>query len=185
MAEYLSPSIEMVMPQLEQTCDDLIRQSLIRALTDYTKQLCESDPELADILLEGTKTLPRCVRYVLEKAQAAAAQQVEMMTEEEVSALQQVRVRGRSASLVGTAVSDEQVFAWAQKYYYGGKDEEPSSTPAKTAPSGTKGADTGKKKEKSPKKAKAEEQEKAEKEPAGKGAEEAPAEAAQTSLFAA
>ena len=66
MAEYLSPSIEMVMPRLEQACDDLIRQSLVRALTEYTKELCESDPELADILLEGTKTLPRCIRYVLE-----------------------------------------------------------------------------------------------------------------------
>ena len=58
MSEYLSPSIEMVMPRLEQACDDLIRQSLVRALTEYTKELCESDPELADILLEGTKTLP-------------------------------------------------------------------------------------------------------------------------------
>ena len=107
MAEYLSPSIEMVIPQLEQACDDLIRQNLVRALTEYTKKLCEFDPELADILLEGTKTLPRCIRYVLEKAQAAAAQQAEMMTAEEVS----VNVRGRSASLVGTVISDEQVFA--------------------------------------------------------------------------
>jgi len=44
---------------------------------------------------------------VLEKVQAAAAQQAEMMTAEEVS----VNVRGRSASLVGTVISDEQVFA--------------------------------------------------------------------------
>ena len=79
MAEYLSPSIEMVMPRLEQACDDLIRQSLVRALTEYTKELCESDPELADILLEGTKTLPRCIRYVLEKAQKAVAQQVDCL----------------------------------------------------------------------------------------------------------
>lgn len=122
MAEYLSPSIGMVMPQLEQACDDLIRQSLIRALTDYTKQLCEFDPELADILLEGMKTLPRCVRYVLEKAQAVAANQLEAMTEQEVSNLQQVTLRGRTATMVGAAVSDEQVFQWAQKYYYGGKN---------------------------------------------------------------
>lgn len=185
MAEYLSPSIEMVMPRLEQACDDLIRQSLVRALTEYTKQLCESDPELADILLEGTKTLPRCVRYVLEKAQAAAAQQVEMMTEEEVSALQKVNVRGRSASLVGTAVSDEQVFAWVQKYYYGGKDEEPGSTPAKKDAPAAQGSGAEKKKGGGQRRAKAEKQKKAEKESAGKGAEEAPAEAAQTSLFAA
>lgn len=58
MPDYLSPSIGMILPQLEQACNDLIRQSLVRALTDYTKQLCEFDPELADILLEGTKTPP-------------------------------------------------------------------------------------------------------------------------------
>lgn len=184
MAEYLSPSVEMVMPQLEQACDDLIRQNLIRALTDYTKQLCESDPELADILLEGTKTLPRCVRYVLEKAQAAAAQQVEMMTEEEVSALQKATIRGRSASLVGTAVSDEQVFAWVQKYYYGGKDEEPSSTPAKKDAPAAQGSGAEKKKGRAPKKAKAEKQADTE-ETAGKETAETPAEVTQTSLFAA
>ena len=110
MAEYLSPSIEMVIPQLEQACDDLIRQNLVRALTEYPKKLCEFDPELADILLEGTKTLPRCIRYVLEKAQKAVAQQVEMMTEEESSTLPKVQVRGRSATLAGAAISDEEVF---------------------------------------------------------------------------
>lgn len=73
MPDYLSPSIGMILPQLEQTCNDLIRQSLVRALTDYTKQLCEFDPELADILLEGTKTLLRCVCYVIEKAQRLPA----------------------------------------------------------------------------------------------------------------
>ena len=40
MAEYLSPSIGQIMPQLDQLCAELTRQSLIRALTDYTKQLC-------------------------------------------------------------------------------------------------------------------------------------------------
>ena len=54
------------MPQLDQLCAELTQQSLIRALADYTKQLCEYDPELADILLEGKKTLPRCIRYVSE-----------------------------------------------------------------------------------------------------------------------
>lgn len=185
MAEYLSPSIEMVMPQLEQACDDLIRQSLVRALTDYTKELCESDPELADILLEGTKTLPRCIRYVLEKAQKAVAQQVEMMTEEESSALPKVQVRGRSATLAGAAISDEQVFEWARAYYYGGKEEEPGSTPVKRNAPAAQDAGTGKKKGRGPKKAKAETQEKAEKEAAGKRVEEAPAEVTQTSLFAA
>ena len=185
MAEYLSPSIEMVMPRLEQACDDLIRQSLVRALTKYTKQLCEFDPELADILLEGTKTLPRCVRYVLEKAQKAASQQVEMMTEEEVSALPKATIQGRSASMVGTAVSDEQVFAWARTYYYGGKEEEPGAVPVKKDAPAAQSSGTGKKKGGGPQKAKAENQEKAEKEATGKGVKEAPAEAAQTSLFAA
>ena len=49
MSKYLSPTIATVISQLEQTCDDLTRQELIRSLTDYTKRLCESDPELADI----------------------------------------------------------------------------------------------------------------------------------------
>lgn len=184
MAEYLSPSIEMVMPRLEQACDDLIRQSLVRALTEYTKELCESDPELADILLEGTKTLPRCIRYVLEKAQKAVAQQVEMMTEEESSALPKVQVRGRSATLAGAAVSDEQVFVWARSYYYGGNEEEPGAAPAKKNAPAPKGSGAEKKKGGGPKKAKAEKPEKAEKEADGKK-EEAPAEVMQTSLFAA
>lgn len=185
MPDYLSPSIGMILPQLEQACNDLIRQSLVRALTDYTKQLCEFDPELADILLEGAKTLPRCVRYVMEKAQKAAAQQLEMMTEEEFSALPQATVQGRSASMVGTAISDEQVFEWARAYYYGGKEEEPGSTPAKKNAPAAQDAGTGKKKGRGPKKVKAETQEKAEKAAAGKGVEEAPAEVVQTSLFAA
>lgn len=80
MAEYLSPSIGQIMPQLDQLCAELTQQSLIRALTDYTKQLCEYDPELADILLEGKKTLPRCIRYVSEQAQKAAVNQAELKT---------------------------------------------------------------------------------------------------------
>lgn len=184
MAEYLSPSIEMVIPQLEQACDDLIRQNLVRALTEYTKKLCEFDPELADILLEGTKTLPRCIRYVLEKAQKAVAQQVEMMTEEESSALPKVQVRGRSATLAGAAISDEEVFVWARTYYYGGKEEEPGATPAKKNAPAPKGSGAEKKKGGGSQKAKAEKPKKAEKEADGKK-EEVPAEVTQTSLFAA
>lgn len=184
MGEYLSPSVEMVMPQLEQACDDLIRQNLIRALTNCTKQLCESDPELADILLEGTKTLPRCVRYVLEKAQAAAASQLEAMTEQEVSDLQKVTLRGRMATMIGTAISDEQVYEWVRTYYYGGKEEEPGDTPVKKAAPTAQDAGTGKKKGRAPKKAKAEKQADTE-ETAGKETAETPAEVTQTSLFAA
>ena len=127
MADYLSPSIAMVIPQLEQTCDELTRQALIRSLTDYTKQLCESDPELADILLEEKKTLPRCLRYVLEQAQKSVAKSVEAMTEAEFHALDEVQVRGQKAVMAGAAVGEEQVFAWAKDYYYGGDQVEPKA----------------------------------------------------------
>lgn len=125
MAEYLSPSIAMVIPQLEQACDDLTRQALIRSLTDYTKGLCESDPELADLLLEGKKTLPRCLRYVLEQAQKSVAKSVEAMTADEFHTLEEVQIRGRLAVMAGAAVGEEQVFAWAKNYYYGGDAVEP------------------------------------------------------------
>lgn len=126
MAEYLSPSIGMIIPQLDQTCEELIRQTLVRSLTQYTKELCESDPELADILLEGTKTLPRCVRYILEQSQQVVAKNVEAMLEEEFYALDEMQVRGQRAIMAGAAVSDEQVFQWAKDYYYGGKEVEPT-----------------------------------------------------------
>ena len=132
MADYLSPSIAMVIPQLEQTCDELTRQALIRSLTDYTKQLCESDPELADILLEEKKTLPRCLRYVLEQAQKSVAKSVEAMTEAEFHALDEVQVRGQKAVMAGAAVGEEQVFAWAKDYYYGGDQVEPKAEKAKS-----------------------------------------------------
>jgi len=179
MPEYLSPSIGMVIPQLEQACEDLIRQSLIRSLTDYTKQLCEYDPELADILLEGKKTLPRCIRYVMEKAQNAAAQQLESMAEEEVSALQEVKVRDQTARMMGVAISDEQVYQWAQKYYYGGAEEEPSKI-TETA----KTADASKKKGKASAKPGKEKETAKPKETASQK-ETAPAEASQISLFSA
>lgn len=127
MAEYLSPSIGMIIPQLDQTCEDLIRQTLVRSLTQYTKELCESDPELADILLDGAKTLPRCIRYILEQSQQVVAKNVEAMLEEEFHALDEMQVRGQRAIMAGAAVSDEQVFQWAKDYYYGGKEVEPTS----------------------------------------------------------
>ena len=101
MSKYLSPTIATVISQLEQTCDDLTRQELIRSLTDYTKRLCESDPELADILSEGKKTLPRCLRYVLEQAQKTVAKKVEAMLEDEFHALDEIQVRGQRALMAG------------------------------------------------------------------------------------
>lgn len=126
MADYLSPSIGKVIPQLEQACDDLTRQALIRELTNYTKKLCESDPELADILLEGTKSLPRCIRYILEQAQQVAVKNVEAMLEDEFHALDDVKVRGQMATMAGAAIGSDQVFQWAKDYYYGGAEIEPT-----------------------------------------------------------
>lgn len=125
MSKYLSPTIATVISQLEQTCDDLTRQELIRSLTDYTKRLCESDPELADILSEGKKTLPRRLRYVLEQAQKTVAKNVEAMLEDEFHALDEIQVRGQRALMAGAAIGAEQVYEWARAYYYGGEEVEP------------------------------------------------------------
>lgn len=143
MADYLSPSIGLIIPQLDQTCEDLVRQTLVRSLTQYTKELCESDPELADILLEGSKTLPRCIRYILEQSQLVVAKNVEAMMEEEFHMLDEMQVRGRKAIMAGAAVSDEQVFQWAKDYYYGGKEIEPTD---KRRPAVKKDATTAEKK---------------------------------------
>ena len=126
MTEYLSPSIGQVLPQLDQACADLTRQALVHALTGYTKKLCEDDPELADIILEGTKSLPRCVRYITEQAQMAAAKQAEAMTAKEVGELPKSKVHGREIPMMGVAIADEQVFGWAKEYYYGGSKAEPT-----------------------------------------------------------
>jgi len=70
---YITPEIGKVIPMLSQTCDELTRQALIRGLTEKTKEWTLGDPELADILLEGKKTLEECVRYVTEKAACVIA----------------------------------------------------------------------------------------------------------------
>lgn len=137
MSKYLSPTIATVISQLEQTCDDLTRQELIRSLTDYTKRLCESDPELADILSEGKKTLPRCLRYVLEQAQKTVAKNVEAMLEDEFHALDEIQVRGQRALMTGAAIGAEQVYEWARAYYYGGDQVEPNGK--KKIPAAQKG----------------------------------------------
>ena len=156
MTEYLSPSIGQVMPQLDQLCEELTRQSLIRALTAYTKELCEYDPELADILLEGKKTLPRCIRYVTEQAQKAAEKQAEAKTAKEMAELGRARIHGQTASVMGIAVSDQEVYEWAKAYYYGGGQVEPADWTARTpAKSGAgkgkaKSSDAGKEKKAAP-----------------------------------
>lgn len=181
MAEYLSPSIGQIMPQLDQLCAELTRQSLIRALTDYTKQLCEYDPELADILLEGKKTLPRCIRYVSEQAQKAAAKQIETKTAKEMAELSQVKIQGRNASVMGIAVSDQEVYDWAKEYYYGGSDVEPTDLPSQSP--AQNGAKKGKSKAKTGDAGKKEKSEPATEKKDSTLAKSAPAEVAQMSLF--
>ena len=128
MPEYLSPSIGQIIPQLDQLCAELTRKALIHALTDYTKELCENDPELADILLDGKKTLPRCIRYVTEQAEKAASKQAETLTAKEMNQLSHTRIHGRDASVMGIAVSDQEVYEWTKAYYYGGDEVEPSDS---------------------------------------------------------
>lgn len=126
MPKYLSPSIGQIIPQLDQLCAELTRKVLIYALTDYTKELCENDPELADILLDGKKTLPRCIRYVTEQAEKAAEKQAETLTAKEMNQLCHTKIHGRDASVMGIAVSDREVYEWAKAYYYGGEKVEPA-----------------------------------------------------------
>ncbi len=149
MAEYLSPSIGQIIPQLDEDCIDLTRQTLVYALTDYTKQLCEYDPELADILLDGKKTLARCVRYVTEQAQKIVAKQAESLTAKEVNELNQAQVHNQQIPMMGIAISDAKIYEWAKAYYYGGDKVEPSDTipnaSAKRTPEKKKDKDKDKK----------------------------------------
>ena len=64
---------------------------------------------------------------VLEQAQKSVAKSVEAMTEEEFHTLDEVQVRGQKAVMAGAAVGEEQVFAWAKDYYYGGDQVEPKA----------------------------------------------------------
>lgn len=123
MNSYLSPSIEEVIPLLMQTCDDLTKEVLIRELTRHTQELCVGDPELAEAILEGKKTLPECVRFVLEKAAAVVAKNVEAMTKGDFESLPKKTVRGKSAQMAGSAISTEDAFKWADQYYYGGRSK--------------------------------------------------------------
>jgi len=77
--EFMTPEIGKVIPMLTQSCDDLTRQALIKGLTQKTQEWVEGDPELADILLEGKKTLEECVRYVTEKAACVVAKNINSM----------------------------------------------------------------------------------------------------------
>lgn len=127
MNSYLSPSVEQVLPFLAQTCDELTKQVLIRELTRHTEDLCKGDPDLADTILEGKKTLPDCVRYVLEQAAKVVAKNIDAMTEAEFKILATQQVRGKKATMAGAAVSAEDAFKWASEYYYGGSSVNPDN----------------------------------------------------------
>lgn len=111
------------------------RQTLIRALTDKTKEWVEGDPELADILMEGKKTLEECIRYVLGKAVKVAAKNLNAMLNQEMKALPAQKIHGHNAQVAGVALGHEEVFAWAQEYYYNpdAKPEEPPKPKANTS----------------------------------------------------
>jgi len=116
--EYMTTEIEQVIPMLDQTCDDLVKQVLVRSLTQKTKEWVAGDPELADILLEGSKTLEECVRFVTEKAALVISKNINAMKAADVKKLPKVKIQGMDATMAGGAIDDEQVYAWAQEYYY-------------------------------------------------------------------
>lgn len=138
MDGFLSPSVEQVIPFLAQTCDELTKQVLIRELTRYTEELCKGDPDLADTILEGRKTLQGCVRYVLEAAAKVVVKNIEAMTEAEFNALGKKQVRGKNASMAGAAVGSEDALKWAQEYYYKAPEERTSKTTEEKKSAGKK-----------------------------------------------
>jgi len=116
--EYMTPEIGKIIPMLSQTCDELTRQALIRGITQKTQEWVEGDPELADILLEGKKTLEECVRYVTEKAACVISKNINSMLNSEIENLPKMKIQGRDATMAGGAIDAEQVYKWAEEYYY-------------------------------------------------------------------
>ncbi len=137
MSGYLTPEIEKVIPMLSQTCDDLIRQELIRALTAKTQEWCEGDPELAELILEKKKSLEGCVRYVMGKAAEFIAKNISAMSEEEIKALPKQTINGQTASMAGGVVGDDQAYEWAKEYYYNVKESDQDASKAKATAADT------------------------------------------------
>ena len=121
--EYMTPEIGNVIDMLNQSCNDLTRQALIHALTKKTQEWVQGDPELADILVEGKKTLEGCIRYVTEKAATIIAKNVNSMLNAEFEKLPRMKIQDREVTGAGGAIEDEQVYKWAQEYYYDPKAE--------------------------------------------------------------
>ncbi len=121
--EYMTPEIGNVIAMLTQNCNDLTREDLIRGITAKTQEWVQGDPELADILLENNKTLEACVRYVTEKAAFVIAKNINSMLGADIERLPRAKIQGKDATMAGGAISDEQVYKWAQEYYYDPKAE--------------------------------------------------------------
>lgn len=138
--EFLTPEIGQVLPVLDETCAMLTQQSLIIALTEKTKEWVKGDPELADNLLDKKKSLEECIRYIMEKAAAVAKTNAEAMTKERLESMTQ-QVHGRQAFMAGFAITADQVYKWAEDYYFN-PDVKPSNV---TTPTGKKTQSTGSK----------------------------------------
>jgi hypothetical protein len=121
--EYMTPEIGNVISMLNQSCNNLTRQDLIRGITAKTQEWVQGDPELADILGEGSKTLEGCVRYVTEKAAFVIAKNINAMLDADIKKLPRAKIQGKEATMAGGAISDEEVYKWAQEYYYDPKAE--------------------------------------------------------------
>ena len=127
MSGYLTPSIEKAIPFLEEAGNTLMRQDLILALTQKTKEWCEGDPELAENILDGKKSLEGCVKYVLEQAATIIAKNVAAMPQSEFNALPKEAINGKKATMAGGMLSDERTFELARDYYYKAKETKPNA----------------------------------------------------------
>lgn len=116
--EYMTPEIGSAIAMLTQSSNDMMRQALIRRLTEKTQEWVQGDPELADILLEGNKTLEGCIRYVTEKAACIIQKNVNAMMNAEFEKLPRMKIQDREVTGAGGAIEAEQVYKWAQEYYY-------------------------------------------------------------------
>lgn len=143
--DFLSPAVGQILPVLAQAQENLIREMLVRELTRHTEELCMGDPELAEIMLEGKKSLPGCVRYVLEQAAKKAAVKLDAMPDEEFKELPKQEAHGRSATVAGVALSSEDVFQLANDYYYKAPADKVKND-KKAAAKNTPGKKTGGKK---------------------------------------
>ena len=122
MNDYLTPDIAKVIPLLAQTRDVLIKQDLISALTQKTQEWCEGDPELAEAILDGKKSLEGCVKYVMEQAAATISKNVAAMPQAEIDALPSQIINGQRAFMAGGTIGDDEAYNWARDYYYKPKE---------------------------------------------------------------